>query len=90
MNAKELLLDIGRTSGANVTNQVVELERKHISTVAELKVKVESDEDIIAAAQLKEKREEELKKGKSEEELKSDVKIKKLMAQLEGKNIQEL
>ena len=49
MNAKELLLDIGRTSGANVTNQVVELERKHISTVAELKVKVESDEDIIAS-----------------------------------------
>ena len=80
MNAKELLLDIGRTSGANVTNQVVELERKHISTVAELKVKVESDEDIIAAAQLKEKREEESKNGKSEEELKKDVKIKKLMA----------
>lgn len=90
MNAKELLLDIGRTSGANVTNQVAELQKKHISTVAELVVKLDSDVDIITAAQLKEKREEELKKGKSEEELKSDVKIKKLMAQLEGKNIQEL
>ena len=50
MNAEELLLDIGRMSGANVTNQVAELELKHISTVAELEEKLVSDEPIVIAA----------------------------------------